>query len=1040
MPLRPTLIRALRPRAPSRRWSGLLLLALLAGLTTPAAAQYFGRNKVQYESFDFQVLQTEHFDIHYYPEMRDAALLAGRMAERWYARLSRLLGHELGSRQPLIMYANHPHFEQTNALSGELGESTGGVTEVFKRRMVLPFAAGLKDTDHVLGHELVHAFQFDITGQGGNVQAGQFPGALRLPLWFIEGMAEYLTQGRDDPHTAMWMRDQTRAKLPTILELGDAYRWFPYRYGQAVWAYLAGRYGDEIVGRLLQTAGRSNDPELAMSRILGADLRELSEQWHHALQETYEPLVDVTDAPSTYGTLVFGSDDVLNTAPAISPDGSRIAFISSRDLFSLDVYIGDLATGKIVRKLTRTAVDPHFESLQFISSAGAWSPDGEQFILAGVSRGRPILSVIDVASGNHVREIRLPELGEIFTPAWSPDGRKIAFSALAGGLSDLFVYDLEREQLNRLTNDPFGDLQPVWSPDGRTLAWVTDRFTTNLQRLEYGEYQIGLYDVTSGASRQVPGFPTGKHLNPQWSADGASLFFIGDQNGVSNVYRVRLEDGALRQVTNLYTGISGITPTSPALSVAQNTDRAVMSVFTEGNTALYLVTDPAVLEGQDVRAPFATTSPQVLPPVEPIADQLAAMFADARTGLPDTAEFFSKRYGAGLSLDYIAQPQLAVGTGAYGTYVGAGAALYWSDMLGNRNLTTALQVNGGYKDITAILGYTNLRRRVNWGVFVTQVPYLASYYGYSEDFSGGQPLLLEQNYRFRQTNRDLTGVLAYPLNRAQRLEFSAGLRDIRFDAEIKTIVRDYVTGAKLDEFTESVPTGLPGITTGIASTALVYDQSLYGATGPILGQRYRLELSTSLGDLNYLGVLADYRRYVVPVRPFTLAGRIMHFGRYGSGGESGVLRELNIGYPGLVRGYSDNSFELRDCGPNPSFPTDPDLCPLYTRLLGSRFVMTNVELRFPLLGALGVGSGYYGFLPIEVVLFTDAGLAYWGSDLDYTSPDDRPFFFGGDRYPLVSSGVGARINLLGFAIIELDYAYAFQRERWIWQFGFVPGF
>jgi outer membrane protein assembly factor BamA len=103
-------------------------------------------------------------------------------------------------------------------------------------------------------------------------------------------------------------------------------------------------------------------------------------------------------------------------------------------------------------------------------------------------------------------------------------------------------------------------------------------------------------------------------------------------------------------------------------------------------------------------------------------------------------------------------------------------------------------------------------------------------------------------------------------------------------------------------------------------------------------------------------------------------------------------------------------------------------------------LMANLELRFPLLGALGVGGGYYGFLPIEMMFFADAGLAYWGGDLAYTAPDDRPWFAGGDRKPLTSAGVGARVNLLGFAIIEIDWAYAFERERWIWQFGFVPGF
>jgi Tol biopolymer transport system component len=1032
------------PTLPSRRppglrarppfWTALAALVLLSATAAPAAGQYFGRNKVQYETFEFQVLQTEHFDIYYYPEMRDAALMAGRMAERWYSRLSRLLGHELGSRQPLIMYANHPHFEQTNALSGELGESTGGVTEVFKRRMVLPFASGLKDTDHVLGHELVHAFQFDITGQGGSVQTGQIPGALRLPLWFIEGMAEYLTLGPDDPHTAMWMRDQSRRTLPTIPQLGDPYRWFPYRYGQAVWAYLAGRYGDEIVGRLLQTAGRSNDPELAMARILGANLLELSEQWHKAVTETYAPLVEATDPPSTYGEQIFAEQGALNTAPTISPDGRRLAFISSRDLFSLDVFIGDLETGKIVRKLTQTATDPHFESLQFLASAGAFSADGEQFVLAGISRGRPLLTILEISSGNRVREIRLPELGEIFNPTWSPDGRYIAFSALVGGFSDLFLYDLERSELRRLTNDPFGDLQPTWSPDGRSLAFVTDRFSTDLGRLAYGDYQIAVLDVASRRSTPVPGFPTGKHMSPQWAPDGEHLFFVSDQNGVSNVYRVRLADGALRQVTNLFTGVTGITPTSPALSLSAAGDRAVMSVFVDGGTALYVVKDPAVLEGRDVPPPFASGSPSKLPPADPIADQITSILADVVTGLPDTAEFLAKRYRPGLSLDYVAQPQLVVGASSYGTYIGAGAALYWSDMLGNRNLTTALQVNGSFEDITALVGYTNLRRRFNWGAFVQQVPYLyIGYLPYELDDNG---YILERTYRYRQTVRNLSGIVAYPLSRAQRIELSAGLAQYSFDEEIRTNVLDPLTFERVDNFTQDLPSQ-PGIMTAVGSLALVYDQSLYGATAPILGQRYRLEVSPSIGDLNYMGVLADFRRYVIPVRPFTIAGRLMHFGRYGGDSETTIIRPVNLGYPGMLRGYDYNSFEARDCGASPG---DPDTCPLYSRLTGSRMVMANIELRFPLLGALGVGRGYYGFLPIEVAIFSDAGVAYWGQDLNYTGPDDRAWFLGGDRRPLVSAGAGLRINLLGFAIVELDYAYAFQRERWIWQFGFVPGF
>jgi hypothetical protein len=194
-------------------FKGMVFLTLLVFFITLTPvlsnAQYFGRNKVQYEDFDFKILKTEHFDVYFYPEMYEAAEQAARMAERWYARLSRIFDHELNGRQPLILYAASPHFQQTTAISGVLGEGVGGVTESFKRRIVLPLGHSLAASDHVIGHELVHAFQYDITSQKHSSFGMAAPSIHRLPLWIIEGMAEYLAIGPVSSHTAMWMRDAT---------------------------------------------------------------------------------------------------------------------------------------------------------------------------------------------------------------------------------------------------------------------------------------------------------------------------------------------------------------------------------------------------------------------------------------------------------------------------------------------------------------------------------------------------------------------------------------------------------------------------------------------------------------------------------------------------------------------------------------------------------------------------------------------------------------------------------------------------------------
>ena len=144
-------------------------LVLLGFSCTPAEAQYFGRNKVHYEKFEFQVLTTPHFDIYYYPEEAEMVEDAARMAERWYERFARLFQHEFEESKPIVFYADHADFQQTNTLQGFIGEGTGGVTESLKNRVILPMTGSYQDSDHVLGHELVHAFQYNMAQSGRGI-------------------------------------------------------------------------------------------------------------------------------------------------------------------------------------------------------------------------------------------------------------------------------------------------------------------------------------------------------------------------------------------------------------------------------------------------------------------------------------------------------------------------------------------------------------------------------------------------------------------------------------------------------------------------------------------------------------------------------------------------------------------------------------------------------------------------------------------------------------------------------------------------------
>jgi len=1005
----------------------LFISALAVFLLSPALeAQYFGRNKVQYQNFDFRIIKTKHFDVYYYPEFRAVAEESARLAERWYARLSRMLGHELKGRQPLILYSSSPHFQQTTALSGLIGEGTGGVTESLKRRIILPVGSSPYETDHVIGHELVHAFQYDMTAEGGpGVGGGMNPGLARVPLWFIEGLAEYLSIGSVDPHTAMWMRDASRRDyIPKIKKMDNPYKYFPYRYGQALWAYITGRWGDETVSRLMKSVGRVGDLEAVATKVLGISYEQLGKDWQEAYKKAYDQVLAQTQLsdPNSRVLMKGEEENPYNLSPVISPDGKNIMFLSTRDLFSIDLYLADAQTGKVKKKITQTAVNPEFESIQFIRSAGAWDPRGKTFVFGAIAKGEPVMSFFDVDKEKIVEEVGFKNLDEIFSPTWSRDGRFIAFSAMIGGKSDLFLYDLSSKTSRQLTDDFFADLQPSWSPDGRSIAFVTDRFTTDLTLLSIGDYELALIDPDSGKIERIPAFSAAKNTNPQWTPDSKSLVFLSDQSGKTDIYRIELGSQKLYQVTNLYAGVSGITDLSPALSVAEGTGQLAYSGYDGGYYTVYLMDRPEALQGDPKLADFGGKLLSVLPPREQPGGALLGLLRNPLFGLPEQVEFPESTYKPKLTLDYVAPPQIGVGADRFGTYTGGGVGLHWADMLGYHSVGTIVQTSSRLKDLTGILTYQNSKRRLNWGAVVGRIPYV--YGGYSVGIDPEQQAYIEEELLFWQINYQLSGYLAYPLSQVQRVEMYAGYQYIDFDAERITQAYSF-DGYPLYRDITKLPSS-PSISYAYTNLALVYDSAIFGATGPILGQSYILEAMPTFGSFNMYTVMGDYRRYFVPVRPFTLAFRALHYGRYGRDAEDERMYPLYIGYESLVRGYDYYSFSYTQNPGDPGFDQN--------RLFGSKMLVANAELRFPLFGLLGIGKGYYGVFPIDMILFYDWGVAW--------TEKNKPVLSGRERTSVSSAGIGLRVNVFGYLVVGVNYVKPFDRpdKGWYFQFSFWPGF
>jgi hypothetical protein len=564
---------------------------------------------------------------------------------------------------------------------------------------------------------------------------------LSLPLWFIEGMAEYLSLGPVDANTAMWVRDaSSREKMPTIKKLSDP-DFFPYRYGHAFWAYVAGRWGDSAVGDMLRATGPSGDIDAALMDVLGTDEETLTKDWHAETQKTYAALFESTQkARDVCADSREREDERRQAEPHAGPQPRRQAhgLLSERSRLSIDMFLADVETGKVIRQLTKTAADPHFDSLEFLSSAGDWAPDNKRFVFSALVEG-------PAGADDHGRRQRqaaaragVPDIGEIYNPAWSPNGQQIAFSGLKGGLLDLFIFDIGTKALTQITNDPFADSDPEWSPDGSQLAWVTDRFSSDMSVLRFGNYRIGLMDVATRQIRQLAGFTTGRNTNPEFTADGRAMFFIATPDGIANVYRTELASGRTTRITNVLSGVSGITPLTPALSVAAAAPTVVFSVFEADNYTLYATTD------KDSGTAAATAlNPQdaaVLPPLTRRQNEVdvLTMLQTPAAGLPAEQSYPDKDYSAKLGLDMVAQPTVGVGVDRWGAYAGGGISFIWSDVLGNHQLGTTLQLSNRFEDIGGAVMYLNRTHRWNWGVIGEQTPYTPLF---MEPGDHGQPEL-----------------------------------------------------------------------------------------------------------------------------------------------------------------------------------------------------------------------------------------------------------------------------------------------------------
>jgi len=1053
-----------------KRYFSLLLLLILS---FSVKAQYFGQNKVRYKKLDFKVLQTPHFEIYYYIKNEKLLKRFSQDAETWYKMHQEVFRDTFLKKNPIILYNNHPDFQQTTVLNGEIGIGTGGVTEALKNRVIMPVMELNSQTRHVLGHELVHAFQYHLLLEKDSISLENVG---QTPLWMVEGMAEYLSIGKKDAFTSMWMRDaMLNRDIPSLKDLTNSNKYFPYRYGQAFWTYIGSQYGDTTIVPLFKNTAKYGY-ENAIRYTFGYDDKTLSGLWKNSIDAHYKPMLKADSSQiKITGTKIIDNKNAgnMNVAPALSPDGKYLAFMSEKDLFGIDLFLADAKTGQIIRKLSSQISNGHIDDFNFIESAGAWSPDSKQFAFSIFSQGKNQMMIINVANGTTVSQTPMDQVQQFGNLTWSPNGKDIAFSGMVEGQSDIFSYNLDTKVVTQMTNDVYSDYAPSYSPDGKKLVFSSDRAAIQANVVNAVlPINLAVYDIAGKTVSNLDVFPGANNLNAQFSANSQNIYFLSNRDGFRNLYKYNFADNTVDQLTDYFTGISGITEFSPAISVS-TTDDIVYSYYRYQRYTLYNA-KLSSFKAKRIGNQEENFDAAILPPMENIGvniinsnlnnfDRFEKIIADSMKTVPYKPKF---------RLDYLANSGVGVSTSRFGTGVSGGIVGMFSDILGTNQIIANLSVNGEIYDFGGLVGYINQKSRINWGAAVSHIPYVSGFrsYGYENITVGKDQAGKDQTINVLSDRTDIIRTFedqiqvfgAYPFSKIHRFELGGAFSHYSYRIDRYSNYYDdagFYRGSDKSRISNDVASqdyGIPfnSFTLYQLNAGFVGDNSIFGLTGPLDGFRYRVSGEKYFGTYNFAGVTADLRKYW-RAKPVTFAVRSYNTLRIGK--DADRLYPMYVGYPYLIRGYESNSiYKSTSAQSSESFDIN--------QLTGSKIAVFNFEVRLPFTGPKKLAAIPSKFLFSDLNLFFDAGLAWtndtkvkFKSEPTYTSEpvldnngvpvkDDNgnPVTYQAttERVPAMSVGISVRVNVFGYFVLEPYYAIPFQRKdvkTGVFGLTFAPG-
>lgn len=999
------------------RWAAVLVLGVmmlgglpLEALAPSAQAQAFGRNKIQYDAFDWQILRTEHFDVYYYPEAKDLAEHGAHFAEEAYEDLENRFAFSLEGRVPLFFYATNLDFKQTNITPGFIPDGVGGFFEFLKGRVVIPADGNLHRFRRVIRHEMVHVFTFNKMARV--LRDHREPVERVLPLWFTEGLAEYWSGTRDFQHE-MIMRDAVASNY--FVPLGDLDRiagtFVMYKEGEAFCHFISETYGEEMLLAFIENSWRDPlDFGEVMEFVLGEDKEVIEARWTAWVRARYLPDLDDADVPSLVSRAIAARG--VSAKPTIHtfPDGRKeVLYVANTGSYTTLYAVpvdSTLRPTDRPERIIEGGRSEQYEAFHVLESRMDVAEETGLLVFVTKRGARDVIHLHDLRQRERVGVLGFEDLLALYSPTVSPDGERVVFTGVdRGGIADLYLYDRTTEQLRQLTHDPFDDRDPDFSPNGARLAFSSNRSAYG----QSGHYNLFTYDLATDRIEPVTAGPT-MDQGPRWAPDGESILFTSariEDDGrfsaqdfwlaelspsavrdslspVAKKPRARrgLQKHALRSDADVGLGeVEGASSfgTAPQLRrLTRFTSAAYDPVWADSTRIAY-----TALENLRFSIRNLSVDSLIAHPIETV--QVRSLMSEtpwAYDRIPALADSnvvpYTRRY------------QLDVASGGISTvpsygYSAGGAAVSFSDMLGNEYINVSVFSSNGLgrnfvEGLNATVTRVHLGNRANYG------------YGFFREAGPrydrrdpDQPLGLPSY----EQNHGALGLVSYPLSQFRRVDLQTSLSYGLKEA----LLRPFPEAPREQDTLRTFQLA--------NAVSLVHDNVLYGLNGPVEGWRANLTLgyTTDLAysNVNYYSVSLDARHYWRVTDDVTFASWGLVRANVGR-----RARYNLIGGSWSLRGYR------------------------FLRVRGKKLWFTSQEVRFPILKAPSVTFPPFAFIGLANVrgaAFVDIA-HLWNEDYGADTVD------AGTNVPLGATigsvGAGLRANLFGALVLRYDVGWRFE--------------